>query len=59
VISDFDRGRREMLKAGTLLVCGGAIGAASVRRALAVEPQAPLAELRYAQVKFEPGHESR
>jgi DUF1680 family protein len=55
VISDFDRGRREMLKAGTLLVCGGAIGAASVRRALAVEPQAPLAELRYAQVKFEPG----
>jgi DUF1680 family protein len=44
-----------MLKAGGLLVCGGAIGAAGVRRALAVEPQAPLAELRYAQVKFEPG----
>jgi DUF1680 family protein len=44
-----------MLKAGALLACGGAIGAAGVRRALAVEPQAPLAELRYAQVKFEPG----
>ena len=44
-----------MLKAGALLACGGAIGAAGVRRALAVESQAPLAELRYAQVKFEPG----
>ena len=44
-----------MLKGGALLVCGGAIGAAGLRRALAVEPQAPLAELRYAQVKFEPG----
>jgi uncharacterized protein len=44
-----------MLKAGALLACGGAIGAAGVRRALGVEPQAPLAELRYAQVKFEPG----
>jgi hypothetical protein len=55
VISGFDRGRREMLKAGALLACGGAIGAAGVRRALGVEPQAPLAELRYAQVKFEPG----
>ncbi|HXI48968.1 MAG TPA: hypothetical protein VNH39_10300, partial [Steroidobacteraceae bacterium] len=55
MIRDFDRGRREMLKAGALLACGGAIGAAGVRRAPAVEPQAPLAELRYAQVKFEPG----
>jgi DUF1680 family protein len=56
VISDFNRGRREMLKGGALLVCGSVIGAAGVRRALAaVEPQAPLAELRYAQVKFEPG----
>jgi DUF1680 family protein len=48
-----------MLKTGTLLVCGGAIGAAGPRRALAralaLEPQAPLAELHYAQVKFEPG----
>jgi DUF1680 family protein len=44
-----------MLKAGALLVCGSAIGAAGARRARAVEPQAPLAELRYAQVKFEPG----
>jgi DUF1680 family protein len=55
VISGFDRARREMLKAGALLVCGGAIGTADVRRALGVEPQAPLAELRYAQVKFDPG----
>lgn len=56
MISDFNRGRREMLKGGALLVCGSVIGAAGVRRALAaVEPQAPLAELRYAQVKFEPG----
>ena len=44
-----------MLKAGALLVCGSAIGAAGVRRAQAVEPHAPLAELRYSQVKFEPG----
>jgi uncharacterized protein len=44
-----------MLKAGALLVCGGAIGAAGARRALGVETPAPLAELRYAQVKFEPG----
>jgi DUF1680 family protein len=55
VISNFDRGRREMLKAGALLVCGGAIGAAGVRRALGVDAPAPLDELGYAQVKFEPG----
>lgn len=53
--SGFERGRREMLKAGALLVCGGAIGVAGARRALAVEPHAPLDELRYAQVQFEPG----
>jgi Beta-L-arabinofuranosidase, GH127 len=55
VINDFDRGRRTVLKAGALLVCGGAMGAAGARRAPAVEPQAPLAELRHAQVKFESG----
>jgi uncharacterized protein len=52
---DFDRGRREMLRAGALLVCGGAIGAAGVRRALAIQPLAPLSELAYSQVKFAPG----
>jgi hypothetical protein len=41
--SSFERGRRDMLKAGALLVCGGALGAVGARRALAVEPQAPLA----------------
>ncbi len=44
-----------MLKAGGLLLCGGAIGVGGARRTLAAEPQAPLAELRHAQVKFEPG----
>ncbi|MDP9007357.1 MAG: glycoside hydrolase family 127 protein [Pseudomonadota bacterium] len=53
--SSFERGRREMLKAGALLFCGGAIGAAGARRALGVDAPAPLEELRYAQVKFEPG----
>jgi len=51
----FERGRREALKAGTLLVCGGAFATAGIRRALAVDTRAPLDELRYAQVKFEPG----
>ena len=55
MISHFDRGRREVLKAGALLACGGAIGAAGARRALGVEAPAPLDELRYTQVKFEPG----
>jgi uncharacterized protein len=56
VISDFNRGRREMLNAGALLVCGGAIGgAAGARRALGMEAPAPLDELRYSQVKFAPG----
>ncbi len=53
--SSFERGRRDMLKAGALLVCGGALGAAGARRALAVEPQAPLGELHYAQVQFDAG----
>jgi DUF1680 family protein len=44
-----------MLKAGALLVYGGALGAAGARRVPAVESNAPLDELRYAQVKFEPG----
>jgi hypothetical protein len=39
----FERGRRDMLKAGALLVCGGAFGSAGMRRAFAAEPQAPLA----------------
>ncbi len=51
--SGFERGRREVLKAGALLVCGGAFAAA--RRAPAVETRAPLNELRYGQVKFAPG----
>jgi DUF1680 family protein len=62
--SNFDRGRREVLKAGALLACGGAMGGvasgasvgAGTRRALGLEPQqAPLNELGYAQVKFDPG----
>jgi DUF1680 family protein len=51
----FERGRRDMLKAGALLVCGGAFGSAGMRRAFAAEPQAPLDELHYAQVQFDPG----
>jgi DUF1680 family protein len=51
----FERERREALKAGALLLCGGALSAAGARRALAAEAAAPLAELGYAQVKFEPG----
>jgi DUF1680 family protein len=54
--SSVGRGRREVLKAGALLVCGGAFNAAGVRRAPALEPPpAPLAELRYSQVTFDPG----
>jgi len=53
--SNFERGRREMLKAGALLVGSSAIGALGARRAPAAEPHAPLDELGYAQVKFEPG----
>ncbi|GAC1671475.1 MAG: hypothetical protein NVS9B2_18300 [Steroidobacteraceae bacterium] len=49
----FKRGRREVLKAGALLVCGGAFAAA--RREPAIETRAPLNELRYGQVKFAPG----
>jgi DUF1680 family protein len=55
-----------MLKAGALLVGGSAFGggamggsapdgAAAARDALGSEPQAPLNELGYAQVKFDPG----
>ena len=53
--SGFERGRREVLKAGTLLVCDGVLGVTGIRRALAIETRAPLSELRYAQVKFAPG----
>jgi uncharacterized protein len=53
--SGFEQGRRQVLKAGALLVCGGAFDAAGIRRALAVETPAPLDELHYAQVTFEPG----
>jgi DUF1680 family protein len=55
VNSGFERGRRQVLKTGALLVCGGAFDAAGIRRALAVETHAPLDELHYAQVTFEPG----
>ena len=48
--------RAEVLKAGVVLVCGGALNAAGVRRAPALESApAPLAELRYSQVTFDPG----
>jgi uncharacterized protein len=53
--SGFERGRREMLKAGALLVCGSVIGTAGARRALAAGPHAPLDELAYAQMKFDTG----
>ncbi len=53
--SGVDRGRRQILKAGALLVCGSALDAAGIRRAPAVETHAPLDELHYNQVKFEPG----
>jgi DUF1680 family protein len=53
--SGFERARRDVLKAGALLVCGSALGVAGARRALAVEPQAPLNELPYAQVRFDAG----
>jgi hypothetical protein len=53
--SAFERERRDLLKAGALLICGSALGVGGARRALAVERLAPLDELHYAQVKFEPG----
>jgi DUF1680 family protein len=51
----FARARRDVLKSGALLVFGGALGGAGVRRALGIETQSPLDELRYSQVKFAPG----
>jgi DUF1680 family protein len=51
--------RRDVLKAGALLVCGGTLGAAGLgaaaRRALGEEAPAPLTELLHHQVKFAPG----
>jgi DUF1680 family protein len=46
-----DLSRREFV----LLACGGAIGALGARSSWAIEPQAPLAELGYPQVKFDAG----
>jgi DUF1680 family protein len=57
--SRFERSRRTLLKAGALLVCGGALQGAGARRARAVESPAPLRELRYSQVKFAPGPAER
>jgi DUF1680 family protein len=57
--SGFERRRREILKAGALIVCGGALGASGARRAPAgapaAAPLAPLGELNYAQVTFDSG----
>ncbi|HXI79158.1 MAG TPA: beta-L-arabinofuranosidase domain-containing protein [Steroidobacteraceae bacterium] len=53
--SSFERSRRDVLKAGALLFCGGALGAAGVRRAPAMGLATPLDELHYSQVQFEPG----
>ena len=53
--SDFERGRRKILKAGALWICGGALGASGARRAPAAGSPAPLRELGYAQVTFDPG----
>jgi DUF1680 family protein len=53
--SGFERGRRRILKAGALLVCGGALGASGARRAPGARSTAPLDELEYAQVTFDPG----
>jgi uncharacterized protein len=51
--------RRDVLKAGALLVCGSTLGAvglgAGARRALGMQASAPLSELQYHQVKFAPG----
>jgi uncharacterized protein len=46
-----DLSRREFV----VLACGGAVGALGARFAWAIKPQAPLAELGYAQVKFDAG----
>jgi uncharacterized protein len=46
-----DLSRREFV----LLACGGVVGTLGARSAWAVQPQAPLAELGYAQVKFDAG----
>src|SRR3984957_1409774 len=53
--SRFERRRREILKTGALLFCGGALGASGTRRAPAAGSPAPLGELEYAQVAFDPG----
>ena len=47
--------RRDVLKAGALLICGGALSGAGVRRALGMQAPVPLSELTYRQVKFAPG----
>jgi len=60
--SGFGHHRRELLKAGALLIGGVATGAIGSRLAGAAEsrtpaagPQVPLNELGYSQVKFAPG----
>src|ERR1700722_7028863 len=53
--SRFERRRREILKTGALLFCGGALGASGTPRAPAAGSPAPLGELEYAQVAFDPG----
>ena len=60
--SGFGRHRRELLKAGALLVGGAATGAIGSRlagsaasRAPAADPQVPLNELGHSQVTFAPG----
>src|SRR5476651_434998 len=53
--SGFERGRRKILKAGALWIFGGALGASGARRAPAAGSAAPLGELKYGQVTFDPG----
>src|ERR1700690_3943312 len=59
--SGFGRHRRDLLKAGALLVGGAATGAICSRLAWPAEsrapadPQMPLNELGYSQVTFAPG----